>query len=76
MNLRALLIFVICGIPGAIVGWGVSWLTGLGVGIIIGVAIIAGFGGMIFAVEMSAKERLMQDLIQMEALNDNDKKEA
>jgi cytochrome c biogenesis protein CcdA len=43
MNLRALLIFVICGIlimgTGAIVGWEVSWLIGLGIGVVIVVAI-------------------------------------
>ena len=72
MNVRALLIFVLCGIPGAIVGWGISWLTGLGVGVIIGVAICSGLGGMIFATEKSEKQRLMEDLAQMEALSDKE----
>jgi hypothetical protein len=72
MNFRALIIFVIYGISGAIVGWGISWLTELGLGVIIGVAIGAGLGGMIFATEKSEEERLMDDLAQMEALNDKE----
>jgi uncharacterized membrane protein YfcA len=70
MNLRALLVFVLCGIPGAIVGWGVSWLTGLGIVVVIGVAIGSGLGGMIFATEKSEKQQLVEDLDQMEALAD------
>ena len=76
MNLRALLIFVVCGISGAIVGWGVSWLTELGIGVIIGVAIGSGLCGLIFSTEKSKETQLMEDLNQIEVLNNmrNDKK--
>jgi uncharacterized protein (DUF58 family) len=70
--IRALIIFVLLGISGAIVGMIISSVTGIGLWLAVLSAIVSGLFGLVITVEKSEEERLMDDLDQMEALSDKE----
>jgi uncharacterized protein (DUF58 family) len=70
--IRALIIFVLLGISGAISGAIISSLIGIGLWLSALLAIVSGVFGIVVTVEKSEEERLLDDLAQMEALSEKE----
>lgn len=68
--IRALIIFLLLGISGAISGAIISSLIGIGLWLSALLAIVSGVFGLVITVEKSEEERLLDDLAQMEALSE------